>query len=130
MPGVPATTDKGTERVTPILGGKWLWVDFNGQFMGTPFEGHGLYGYETAQKKYLSYWLDSCGGTIATSTGAYDEKSKTMTLHGTGIGEDGKPMTFTETITNKDADTRHMRMDCKGEKPSTMEIAYKRVNKG
>ncbi len=125
-PGAPAMELPGTERVVPIRNGRYVWSDFKMQWQGKPFEGHALCGYDTAQKKYVTYWFESTSPTVAESSGICDSHKKAMTMTGTSRDMNGKPVTTREVTTSKDDNTRLMQMESKGEKTESFEITFKR----
>ncbi len=126
-PGQPTTEEKATEKITAVCDGHWLWSDFNGQFMGMPFEGHALYGYDAAQGKCVSWWIDTMSPVAAQTSGAFDPAKETCTLEGSSVDENGKPIAIKEVITWKDDNTRHLQMEFKGaDGTSKLEITYKR----
>jgi hypothetical protein len=90
-PGQPPVEDKGTERVTAVCNGRWMWSDFKGAMAGMPFEGHVLYGWDPAEKKYVGFWIDSMSATHAKTAGTYDAAKKTVTLEGACVCPEGKP---------------------------------------
>lgn len=77
-PNTPPVESKSVETAT--LGGNGLWLisDVKGDFMGMPFHGHGMFGYDTAKKKYVGSWVDSMGTYILQSEGTYDVEKKTF----------------------------------------------------
>jgi hypothetical protein len=125
-PGAPVAEMPGSERVVPICDGHWVWSDFTMQWQGRPFEGHALAGYDPTQKKYVSYWFDSMNPVPNEAIGTYDPASKTTTLIGSARDQNGKPATSKEVTTWKDDDTRHMKMEVKGENNESFEIIFKR----
>jgi hypothetical protein len=126
-PGQPPQEMKGTETVVPVCGGKFLWSDFRMEFMGQPFEGHALYGYDPLQKKYVSFWIDSMHPTLSQSSGSYDAASKSITLSGKSRDHAGQPTTTKETSTWKDDNTRLFKMESTGaDGPHGFEITYTR----
>jgi len=80
--GEPVVTE-GTAEDSLILGGRFIREEFHGTFMGQPFEGYGLTGYDNAKKQYVSAWVDSMDTMISTQTGSMDKAGKTLTFHGT-----------------------------------------------
>ena len=44
----------GKEHNELIAGGLWLTTSFEAEMGGQPFEGHGILGYDTEKKKYVS----------------------------------------------------------------------------
>jgi hypothetical protein len=131
MDGQKPTEERGTEIVQSICGDRFTWSDFTGTMMGQPFEGHGICGYDTTQKKYVSYWIDSCSATLSQTTGTYDEAKKSFTMQGTFVDPTGKPGTIQQTVRCDGASARMLDMafTC-GDQKSTMKIAYTRSKKG
>jgi hypothetical protein len=122
--------EKATERVSAICNGRWLWSDFEGRMGGTPFEGHGVVGYDPKQKQYVSFWLSSMCPTFSQTTGTFDAAKHAYTFQGKTVDPTGSPMTIKETLTWKDDDTRVLQMEFKcPDKASNMEITYKRRSK-
>ncbi len=79
-PGAEPTVAKGKAEFTEVLGGRFVRLDFSGEFMGKPFTGIGYNGYDNFKKQYTSSWMDDM------STGS-------MISYGT-MGKDGKSITF------------------------------------
>lgn len=128
--GQDPTEDKGTERVIAICNGRWLWSDFRGTFMGAPFEGHALVGYDPNEKKCVSFWFDSMSPVAAKTSGPMAEGKKPIVLEGDCVDPMGNPMKITERVIWKGDDTRVLQMEFKGaEGDSTMEITYRRKAK-
>jgi len=126
-PTQPPSEEKGTERVTPICLGRYVWSDFRATMMGQPFEGHCVVGYDASAKQYVSYWFDSMSPTWAKTTGEAGDASQALNLQGRCLCPRGTPMTVKETVSWKDPDTRHALMEFTGE-PGTqrIEITYRR----
>lgn len=78
-PVAPPTESKGTAEMAMILGGRFLSQEVRGDFNGMPFEGTGLYGYDNAQKKYISFWIDNMGTMMMTGLGTADSAGKVIT---------------------------------------------------
>jgi hypothetical protein len=130
VPGQPVTEEKGTENVVAICDGRWTWSDFKGTMMGMPFEGHALCGYDANEKKFVSYWIDSCTPTFSKTTGTYDEAKKQYQFTGTSVCPDGEEATVNQVYSVKDKDTRTLQMAFKGENMShDMSITYKRAKR-
>jgi len=125
--GGQETKEKGSDRVSAICDGRWTWSEFHSQFMGKPFDGHALVGWDPNQEKYVSLWIDSMTATGSITTGTFDEETKTFTLAGTGPGPDGKPMKIEETLSYEDKDTRVLQMNFDHpQMKSTMKVTYSR----
>jgi hypothetical protein len=121
-PGAPAS--KGVEVNKALADGLWVVTEFKSDMGGKPFEGHGVWGYDPAKKKYVGTWVDSMTSGLTISEGTYDAATKTATDIMESPGPDGKPMKIKATTVWKDSDTRVFTM-YEGEKPS-MKITYTR----
>jgi hypothetical protein len=127
-PGAPPAGSKGSETSRMTAGGRYLVTDFKSDIMGMPFEGHGIFGYDAAKKKYVGTWVDSMSGAPSTSEASYDAAKKTMT--GTMEGPD--PMgriVKTKAVTEyKDPNTRVFTLyNLEGGKETvSLRITYKR----
>jgi hypothetical protein len=95
---------KGKVTYKSICGGLWVSSDFQGEFGGEKFEGHGIDGYDVTKKKYVAVWVDSMMTTPLTMEGDYDAKTKQFVMAGVGPGPDGKPQKFRSTSEMKDKD--------------------------
>ncbi len=82
-PGDAPKESKGTNENTWILGGRFIRQDYRGSFNGQPFEGLGLTGYDNVRGEYQSIWLDNFMTGMMYGTGAYEAKSKTVSVGGT-----------------------------------------------
>lgn len=128
-PGKEPAQGKGTMVEKIICGGLWLSFDWEGEFMQSPFTGHGVMGYDPKKKKYVSVWVDSMVTSIEPSEGTYDEKTKTFTM----IGEyeeakTGKRSPRREVTEFVDKDTHRLKFYFTedGKEALVMEIEFKR----
>jgi hypothetical protein len=127
-PGEPAVST-GTEVNRVGCGGLCLISDFEGDFMGAPFEGHGTETWDTSKKKYVGSWTDSMSQGLSLSESTYDPTTKTMTGWMEGPDMAGNLSKMKTTSTQKDADTRVMEMHSVGPDGSEtlgMRITYTR----
>ncbi len=114
-PTKPPIESKGVE--TSVMGGNGLWLisDVKGEFLGQPFHGHGMMGYDTMKKKFVGCWVDSMGTYIAQSEGSCDAEGKTFTM--TMEMPDpasGKTVKMKEVHVVKGRDMRHSTMTMVG----------------
>jgi hypothetical protein len=101
--GKPATS--AAKSSVKLLGGRWLITDFDGTFMGAPFIGHEVLGYDPSAKKYVLSWVDALATSFATGEGLYNRETKTLTLTLTGRDDStGKTATWRQVDIWKDAD--------------------------
>ena len=109
-----------------MLGDFWVIGDYEGHYMGMPFKGHELSGWDPETRQYVSYWVDSGSAEVSVTHGTWDDASKTMTM--SGQGKDmmtGKPVTMVKKIREDGPDKMVMTMGNEGAEPM-MEITYTR----
>ena len=94
-PGAPPQASVGRLVGRLIAGGRWLITDFKNYTTG--FEGHGIYGYNAASKRYVGTWVDDMRTNIHIGEGDWDSGTKTMTYHWTGKMPNGQAMAWKET---------------------------------
>jgi hypothetical protein len=68
-PGTEPSKSQGTAERTALLGGRVVRETVISTFMGQPFEGMGLTGYDNVAGKYWSTWTDNMSTSLMTSTG-------------------------------------------------------------
>jgi len=54
-----------------ILGGRYLYSEYTSTFMGQPFNGIGITGYDRFNGKYVSMWIDTLSTGMYLSAGTY-----------------------------------------------------------
>jgi hypothetical protein len=79
-PGAPAQESTGTSDFKPIMGGRFVQETSKGMFMGQPFEGMGVTGYDNVKKKYVENWVDSMGTMMEQLEGTADASGKNITM--------------------------------------------------
>jgi Protein of unknown function (DUF1579) len=129
-PSKPPEDSTGTSVNTWVLGGRYVQQEFDGSFMGEPFNGIGYTGYDNVQKKYLSVWMDTAGTGMMWITAMADKTGKTMS--GSARIWDPmtqKPATVESKITVVDNDHHNFELWGKapnGKQIKLMEIQYTR----
>lgn len=93
-----------------ICGGMWVQSDFEGEIGGAKFQGHGLDGYDSIKKKYVSVWVDSMSPTPLTLEGKFDPENKLLVMTGDGVEPDGKTHKIRDTTEFKDKDHMTFKM--------------------
>src|SRR5262245_41369394 len=68
-PSQPAELSKGSARITPILGGRFIKEEVRSKGKWGPFEGSGLSGFDTINKRFVSTWVDNMITDIMRSEG-------------------------------------------------------------
>lgn len=128
-PGKPPMVSKAVEVNKLVPGGLWLQSEFKSDFGGMPFEGRGLFGYDTTTGKHVGTWVDSMVTSLALPTGTCKDDCRETTLFWEGPGMDGKPTTYKQVTVEKGPDQRVMTMFTKGKDGTfvlNMEMAYTR----
>ncbi len=126
MPGAPPTESKATSKAELIMGGRYLLDRVEGSFMGMPFEGMSLMGFDNHKKVYTSHWIDNMGTYALTSTGTCDDSGKVYTF--TGVSYDpmsGRDAKFRQVmnVINDNKYTHEMFMiNPDGQETKAMEI--------
>lgn len=129
-PDKPPAVSKATETNTLVAGGLWLRSEVKSEMMGLPFEGYGLFGYDTMQNAHVGTWVDNSGTWMAQTKGTCTKDCREQTLIFEGYDESGKPATFKEVHTQPDRDHRTMVMYAKGKDGAyvkVMEMEYTRA---
>lgn len=127
--GAPPTKSTATANNKMILGGRFQESKHTGTFMGMPFEGYGLTGYDNAKKIFVSSWIDNMGTGIMVMEGKWDDKTKA--IHFTGKATDpitGKDLPVREIFTIIDNNKQKLEMftTVEGKEFKNMEIIFTR----
>lgn len=130
-PGAPPEESEGTMESAWIMEGRYIEERFKGTAMGQPFEGQGVMGYDNAEKKYFSTWIDNMGTGIMFSKGSFDASGKTLTMTSTMTDPITKKLAKIKTVsTMPDDDHMHMEMwgpdHATGKVYKSLEIEYTR----
>lgn len=80
-PGEPMTS-KASSSNRWIMDGRFVQLDYKGEWQGKTFTGMSIMGYDNIQKKYYSTWIDSMSTSLYVQSGACDESGKTFTFEG------------------------------------------------
>ncbi|MFN0009656.1 MAG: DUF1579 family protein [Planctomycetota bacterium] len=122
--GMGAPT-KGKQTSTLTCGGMFLMTTYHGEFMGIPFEGRGVMGFDLEGKKYQNVWVDSMTPKMAVEDGTWDEKAKTLTFG--SKSPDGSPVDMVFHFPDADHYTlRFVGKDEAGREAEQFKISYAR----
>lgn len=131
-PGKPASDGALRGRIRPVLGGRFVIHEYEGECMGEPHQGVAIHGYYIDRNRYESAWIDSfhTGTQMMFSTGV-----PMATLHsvlGSYGGEsDGEVWGWRTEIEKKSADHLLIQMfnvTPQGEQSLGVEFDYRRVH--
>lgn len=116
------------------LGARFLKQVFTGDPNDGPFpsfEGRGFWGYNTTEKKYEGFWIDSASTLMQTESGDVDKNGSVWTMRGEMIDpQTGGKLKKRSIITLEDNDHHSMEMyftTPDGTESKAMEIRYERV---
>lgn len=128
-PGGEPTPTKASAEITSLLGGRMTQETYRSEFMGMPFEGLLLQGYDNLKQHYWAVWYDNLSTWGMQMTGNYEEQD-TLVLEGTAydcMSPDGR--TVRMVLTEQDSDHVNMKMYDVAEDGSTnltMDLNYTR----
>jgi len=106
-PGTEPHTSTATSESRWMLGNRYVQETVNGSFMGMPFQGLGITGYDNAKKQYFNTWFDNFGTGYMTSVGSMPDAKTFSMKTSTTDPMTGKDMPGETRITIADAD-HHM----------------------
>jgi len=124
----PEESDGSTERKW-IMGNRYLQESYQGKFMGQPFDGMGIQGYDNVTKKYFGSWIDSGGTGMTLAHGSMNGH----TIKYKGMMSDpmsGKEIPYTMSVAITDNDNHKLEMwgpGPGGKEMKWMEMSYTRV---
>lgn len=70
----------GTIEYRMVMGGRFLEEKVSSEFMGSPFKGLGLYGYDNVTGKLQAIWIDDMSTGIYSYSGSMNEAGDEMIL--------------------------------------------------
>lgn len=118
----------GIERSTMACGGLWLVSDFEGDIAGAPLSGHGVVGYDPAERGLTGIWVDSTSARMVEFRGSLTESARVLLTEGldpvTGERYDEKHVT---RITGPDARIFTLSRSAESGDIPVVEIVYERV---
>lgn len=130
-PDAPPAKGKGTATNKMIMGGRYQQTSFKGDFMGMPYEGSGITGYDKAKKVYFTTWMDNMSTMVMNMEGNWDAASKSINFKGKMLcPANGVECEMREVFKTVDDNTQVMEMygpDMKtGKEFKSMEIKFTR----
>jgi len=129
-PNMPKMHAAVESEVESILGGRYTVMHYESEFMGQPYKGVGIVGYDNIKQKYVSIWLESMGTSPMVSYGT--RTGDTITFK----SEFENPMGEMETMYIESTSHGENRMVDKfyehrdGKKVQTGQIVYERASDG
>lgn len=106
-PSQPPATALGKATSKLIMGGRFLQSELSGDFMGMPFQGLGIDGYDRVQEKFVSVWMDNMGTMIMQMYGSLDRSGKVLTMFCEYIDPMTRKSAEMKTVTTILSDKEH-----------------------
>ena len=130
-PGAPPVTAKSSATNKMLFDGRFQQTTFKGDFMGMPYEGTSINGYDNVKKVFFTTWIDNMSTFPMNMEGTWDEASKTINYKGKMICPgNGKECEMREVYKFVDDNTHVMEMygpDMQtGKEYKNMEIKFTR----
>ncbi len=78
-PDAPSQPFTGTSTIKSVMGGRYFLEKIEGPgFMGMPFEGRSVFGYDNLTKTYFTFWFDNMMTGVARYEGTPSGDGKTI----------------------------------------------------
>ena len=121
---------EGTATNTMIMGGRYVQSNYNADFMGQPFEGMSLMGYDNIRNQFTMLWVDSLSTAPITTKGQLSADGRVITCIGDMdepmTGEIGKPVKWVTTYEGDDTIIFEAIETIYGEEFTVMRVTYTR----
>ena len=113
-----------------IMDGRFLIMEYEGDFMGMPFKGLGIEGYDNLKQKHVQTWVDSLGTMVMVSEGSCSNGGKVRTVSSEFMDPMTGRMTKARQVLTVKSDDEHLwemyTSMPDGSEFKVMEIAYRR----
>lgn len=84
-PSAPPQESQGAMEYKADLEGRYFIGTFTSNFMGMPFEGRSVDGYDRYNQEYFSYWYDNMGTGMMAMRGKASADGKVITMKGSSF---------------------------------------------
>lgn len=122
-------TSEGSYEGEMVLGGRYLLGRYKNTYMGQPYEGLSLDGFDNSKQQYFSMWLDSMGTGYYLAHGTASADGKVVKHQGTmTMGPMEIPSRSETVYMDKDTVKFTMWHSMGGQESKAMEAVYKRVH--
>ncbi len=127
-PSAEPMTSSATMEYRMVMGGRFLEEVITSDFMGQPFQGRGLYGYDNVTGKMQAIWIDDMSTGIYSYSGSINEAGDEMTLEGKYMDPITKEWRQTRSVMRISSDKLHYvgYESSNGQERKTMEITATR----
>ncbi len=128
QPGAEPLISPATAKYEMIMNGRFLEETISSEFMGQPFRGRGLYGFNNVTGELQAMWIDDTATGIYSYSGSINEAGDQITLKGKYMDPVTKVWTQTRSVMRISKDKIHYENFeiSDGQERKTMEITGKR----
>jgi hypothetical protein len=120
--------DKGTS-VVRLVGGHWAVEDYKGSYAGEPYEGAGIFGFDTEKQKYVGVWAGAGDTRLSVTESVFDEATQTLTHEEQPMDLGEGPIPVIGKLKFVDADHLVFTMQKKGAEPDADPIMHLRYSR-
>ena len=103
MPGAPEPMKAPCRETVTAIGGLWTVSHFQMEFMGQPFSGSAILGFDAEKKKFVGSWIDSMNPRITNMEGEWDDSKKAIVMHYDMFDQMAGEMVTMRSVTTQDA---------------------------
>jgi hypothetical protein len=129
-PAEKPVESKGSSRIRSLMDGRYIQHEHNGTFMGKPYHGVGLLGYDNVTKQFQEHFFENVKTSQLLLHGSYDAATKTFTYRGEmdDLAKPGTKVKIRETIRVPDRNTQMLEWyeTRDGKETKAMEVTYQR----
>ncbi len=128
-PGSDPITSSGESKSEMLLGGRYMKITNTGDFMGMPFEGISIEGFDNVMKQFTFVWIDNFGTGTMILKGTYDDATKSINYKGTMVDPVKKkemPIRQVVTLLGPDKLSLEMFSEADGKEFKNTEVIYTR----
>ena len=104
-PAAPPVESQGTMEYVSDLDGRYFQGTYHGNWMGMPFEGRSVDGFDRFAKEYFSYWYDNMGTGMMAMRGTASADGKIITMKGSAFDPMAGGNAEFKTVTDLDRTT-------------------------
>jgi len=106
-PAPDAQVQKSEGMMRSRMCGPWLVSDFKNETSG--FEGHGICGWDSVERRYVSTWVDPMRRGLVVMRGEWDADNHALTFVGEMSRPDGSRLRWREVTERPEDDVRVFR---------------------
>lgn len=128
-PGSEPIISSGESKSEMLLGGRYMKITNTGNYMGMPFEGISIEGYDNVMKQFTFVWIDNFGTGTMILKGTYDDATKSINYKGTMVDPVQKkemPIRQVVTLLGPDKLSLEMFSEADGKEFKNTEVIYTR----